>query len=94
MTLCHIFWRNVLSQHIVARSPSITNGISEDISQLTARVAERGVDLQTERKVDQWKQEVMAQMQLMQSQVSLNKQTNLMHGDNQTTAMLKELQSL
>ena len=40
---------------------------------LNSRMAERGINLHTEKKVEQWKHEIMSEMSLLQSQLQLQR---------------------
>ncbi len=44
---------------------------------LSSRIAEKGVDVQTERKVEQWRKEVMAEMHHIQAEINLHRQSRV-----------------
>ena len=67
-----------------------------DLNVLNDRVLEKGIDLQTERKIEQWKRDMKAEMQLLQSQIQLTKSkeedsslTNI-----QVAALVREVQDM
>ena len=45
--------------------------LSEELNTINTRVSEKGVDIVTERKMDQWRRDTMNEMQLMQNQIQL-----------------------
>lgn len=72
---------------------------TDELAMLKSRVTEKGVDLQTERKLELWKQEMMAEMQMLQHQINMQKShkeesfSSSFH-DNQASSLIREMQDL
>ena len=45
------------------------NYLSDELSNMQTRMAERGVDLQTEQKIDKWRRDVASEIHHLQSQL-------------------------
>ena len=71
--------------------------IAEDVAALNNRVCEKGVDLQTERKLEQWRREVMGELQVLQHQLQMqrtrddNLSVNYTSHDNSMSRELRDV---
>ncbi|CAH1773040.1 unnamed protein product [Owenia fusiformis] len=70
--------------------------IQDELNKLSDRVYEKGVDLETERKIEQWKRNMMTELHMVQSQLQAQKKSDdLTHlGTNQMFDATREIQDL
>ena len=70
--------------------------LTDEISILNSRIQERGVDMNTERKVDSWKRDMMSEVSMLQTQLSMYKtnQDDASRGTSQMAALIRETQDL
>ena len=59
-------------------------------------MTEKGVDLQTERKIEQWRREMLSEMNMMQSQISIYRSKDDDYGiqASQGAALLRDITEL
>ena len=62
---------------------------TDELTLLNGRMAEKGVDVGTERKIESWKRDIMAEIQLMQSQIQLHRSDDM--GGLQSSSVLRDI---
>ena len=71
--------------------------MAEGLTALNNRVAERGMDLHLESKLEQWRRQMMTEIQLLQHQLQLQKNRDQhvtsIH-NNDAASLLKEIREV